>query len=503
MDQPGSTYRPPTLADIYGQVLLASLGVGAGIESAVIPPQSSTEKNYWHEAHSLESLNDWAQSGLMYLTGDPSLPPALGPGHIPTCARGALQALTLVCTDLTSTDLNPLQAQLAALNGAMLLTERAAILGLKRQGNISPNGTCQMIKLRDGWLALNLARADDWQLLPAWLQTDTHFHSWQQIHAALAPLSLASLVEQGRLLGLAISTPPATSQDTHWFNATHTNKRNTQPNSESQPLIVDLSALWAGPLCSHLLQLAGARVIKIESQQRPDGARLGSAAFYQLLNNGKHSVVLNLHEERGRRQLQQLINHADIVIEGSRPRALRQLGIDAAAIVNNKPGLVWLSITGYGRQEPEANWIAYGDDAAVAAGITQAATQSTTHPTMQQQNFCGDALCDPLTGIHAALAAQSFWRNGIGAVLDISLVNVAKHCVNFAKELPLRHVLKKDEKLERWFLARDHQRIEIQLPHHRSTVMTDHRLGSLWDHLVAKPLGADTEQIFSEFNISC
>ena len=42
------------------------------------------------------------------------------------------------------------------------------------------------------------------------------------------------------------------------------------------PRIVDLSALWAGPLCAHLLQLAGASVVKLESTRRPDGARFGA-----------------------------------------------------------------------------------------------------------------------------------------------------------------------------------------------------------------------------------
>ena len=42
---------------------------------------------------------------------------------------------------------------------------------------------------------------------------------------------------------------------------------------DPHPLVVDLSALWAGPLCAHLLGLAGARVVKVESLGRPDGAR--------------------------------------------------------------------------------------------------------------------------------------------------------------------------------------------------------------------------------------
>ena len=59
-------------------------------------------------------------------------------------------------------------------------------------------------------------------------------------------------------------------------------------------MVLDLSALWAGPLCGHLLWLCGGRVIKVESRDRLDGARFGDADFYALLNQGKRSVVVGL-----------------------------------------------------------------------------------------------------------------------------------------------------------------------------------------------------------------
>jgi hypothetical protein len=103
--------------------------------------------------------------------------------------------------------------------------------------------------------------------------------------------------------------------------------------------VLDLSSLWAGPLCAHLLGLAGARVVKLESASRPDGARAGSAAFFDLLNAGKASVALDLSSRAGRDSLRRLIASSDIVIESARPRALRQLGIEAEALVAEVPGL--------------------------------------------------------------------------------------------------------------------------------------------------------------------
>ena len=58
--------------------------------------------------------------------------------------------------------------------------------------------------------------------------------------------------------------------------------------------MVDLSALWAGPLAASLLLEAGARVVKVEARDRPDGARSGPRPFFDLLNAGKESVAIDL-----------------------------------------------------------------------------------------------------------------------------------------------------------------------------------------------------------------
>ena len=179
-------------------------------------------------------------------------------------------------------------------------------------------------------------------------------------------------------------------------------------------MVVDLSALWAGPLCTQLLQMMGARVIKVESSGRPDAMRTAATGFFDLLNAGKASVVLDFSQPSGREALHQLLRRADIIIEASRPRALRQLGVRAEDIVRENPAATWLSICGYGRDEPAAQWVAFGDDAAVAGGLSQVLWDCSRRPM-----FCADAIADPLAGMHAALAAWWSFTHGGGRLLSL------------------------------------------------------------------------------------
>ena len=83
-----------------------------------------------------------------------------------------------------------------------VLTERSAMMGLPLAGRRSANGTCRMIAAADGWIALNLARAEDVELIPALLQTDVEGDPWAVVEAAATSRTAADLVAQGTLLGL-------------------------------------------------------------------------------------------------------------------------------------------------------------------------------------------------------------------------------------------------------------------------------------------------------------
>jgi crotonobetainyl-CoA:carnitine CoA-transferase CaiB-like acyl-CoA transferase len=92
----------------------------------------------------------------------------------------------------------------------------------------------------------------------------------------------------------------------------------------------------------------------------------------------------------------------------------RGLGADD---VTARAGRVWARITGHGAGGECATWTGFGDDAAVAGGLVG---RSSDGPV-----FCGDAIADPLTGMHAALAVAESLARGGGEIIDVAMAAVA------------------------------------------------------------------------------
>jgi hypothetical protein len=283
-----------------------------------------------------------------------------------------------------------------------------------RNGPVAPGGSCRLVRASDRWLALSLPRASDVALANAWLG-DAGLDPddpWPRVEAAVGRASSRELLAGSAGLGLAVSGADETITGPpvrfHWSSSA-----STVPGS---PLVVDLSSLWAGPLCANLLGLAGARVVKVESGERPDGARQGSPSFFELLHHGHESVVFPFTEPAGRDALRRLIADADVVIEASRPRALEQLGIRADEHVAR--GAVWVSIAAYGREGSSGLRVGFGDDVGVAAGIVAGSPDAPC--------FCADAIADPIAGLHAAVAALAVMRRGRGCLVDVSMAGVAR-----------------------------------------------------------------------------
>jgi hypothetical protein len=331
----------------------------------------------------------------MALTGTPDLP--LGPpdGLVDEVAR--------------------LGSRFPGLNALELLGERAALMGLWRRGTTSCGGSCRLMATADGWVAVSLPRAADVESVPAWLELNEVPGSepavWAAVARSVAERASDEVLARAQLLGLPVAVVGEASGAAGILET----PLGTAPARDDvrSLLVIDLSALWAGPLCGELLARCGARVVKVESTARPDGARRGPPAFFDLLNGHKRSVALDFTSPRGAKILGELVHRADIVIEASRPRALEQFGITATEVLRSGRPQVWVSITGHGRS---ADRIAFGDDAAAAGGLV---VWSGSTPM-----FCADAVGDPLTGLTSANACLDAVGRGGRWLIDVSMAGV-------------------------------------------------------------------------------
>ncbi|MCB1014298.1 MAG: CoA transferase, partial [Acidimicrobiales bacterium] len=356
----------------------------------------------------------WAASGAMALTGRPDGPRLLPPGDVATGMHAAATVVEL---------LSALGGTRVAVDGPALLGERAALSGRTRAGRATVGGAGRLLRTADGWVAVSLPRSSDRESVPAWLGSTAGGADdpWPGVTAAATERTTEALVRDGQLLGLAVAALAPTETRVVPADEQLDARGQTRPPSPyvvdgavvplgparpvdpsavssrppaaPRPLrgrsVLDLSALWAGPLATALLAESGATVTKVESTTRPDGAREGEPRFFALLDQAKEHRIVDLSDRRGVDDLRAACAAADLVVEASRPRALDQLGVARRA--------PWLSITAYGRTGPWRQWVGFGDDAAAAGGLVAWEDH--------EPRFLADAAADPAAGLHAAAAA--------------------------------------------------------------------------------------------------
>ncbi len=374
------TSLPSTSAHTWAESLLELLGTPRPVASA---PESAP-------------IADWARSGAVAITGYPQRP-LIPCGSAATAARGAMLALEALVGPL-------------GIQGEALLAERAAISQWPANAPWSLGQHCRAVRTRDAFLALSLARDEDLDLIPA-LVSNRDAAGWDAVDLWAAQLTAREAVDRCRLLGLPAAViaevPPrelmriASTQST-----SHRALRDMR--------VLDLSSLWAGPLCGNLLGLAGAKVMRMESATRPDGGRRGLPLFDDLLHAGQPSVTF---EPDDLDLLHALVDTADIVITSARPRGLASIELDPQRFLASREHGVWVQLSAYGSTGPQADWVGFGDDTAMAAGLVRWIGETPTP--------VADALADPLTGIHAAAAAAAMTTRGGTHLIEMALADVA------------------------------------------------------------------------------
>jgi len=206
----------------------------------------------------------------------------------------------------------------------------------------------------------------------------------------------------------------------------------------SRPLdgvtVLDLTAFWAGPACTHQLATLGADVIKVESPSRPDGMRFATVRppsepdwmeygpTFHGTNPGKRSVTIDFSKPEGRELVLRLVERADVVVENFTPRVLGNVGLEYDDLVARRPDVILLRMPAFGLDGPWRDRPGFAQTTEQVSGIAWMTGEAGGEALVR-------STIDPIAGIHGAFvvlaALEHRERTGEGQQIEMPMAEVA------------------------------------------------------------------------------
>ncbi|MCG7574620.1 CoA transferase [Phaeobacter sp. CNT1-3] len=192
--------------------------------------------------------------------------------------------------------------------------------------------------------------------------------------------------------------------------------------------ILDLTHVLAGPYASMIFADLGARVIKVERPGIGDDTRAfppfkdGQSAYFATINHGKESIALDLKQQDDRAIFDQLLEHADVVLENYRPGVMEKLGYGWEDLHKRLPSLIYGAVSGFGHTGPEALKPAY-DMVVQARGGVMSITGERDREPVRVGASIGDIVAGMFLaqGVTAALLQRR--DTGLGQKVDIAMLD--------------------------------------------------------------------------------
>jgi len=199
--------------------------------------------------------------------------------------------------------------------------------------------------------------------------------------------------------------------------------------------VVSIEQAVAAPFATRQLADLGARVIKVERPGPGDFARdydqtvMGMSSHFVWLNRSKESIALDLKTSAGRQVMQALVAKADVFVQNLAPGAAERLGLGATRLRADHPGLIYVSISGYGTGGPYTPKKAYDLLVQCEAGLVSI-TGSADEPAK-----VGISVADIAAGMYAytgvLTALLRKGRTGQGATVEISMLEALGEWMGF------------------------------------------------------------------------
>jgi crotonobetainyl-CoA:carnitine CoA-transferase CaiB-like acyl-CoA transferase len=193
--------------------------------------------------------------------------------------------------------------------------------------------------------------------------------------------------------------------------------------------IIDITIAIAGPTVTYLLQDMGADVIKVEHPVRGDDTRHfmpqkhGVSASFVSVNRGKRGLAVDLNTPEGQEIIRDLAGKADALVENFTPGTMKRWNIDYETLSKTNPGLVMVSVSGYGQTGPMSRMPGYDIIGQAMSGIMSVTGQPDGPPT-RVGVLIGDTSAGAFgcAGLLAALYYKQ--KTGLGQHVDISMQDV-------------------------------------------------------------------------------
>ena len=191
--------------------------------------------------------------------------------------------------------------------------------------------------------------------------------------------------------------------------------------------VLDLSRVFAGPLCGMVLADFGAEVVKVEHPGRGDdtrdwGLRIGKTetTYYNSMNRNKRSITIDLQSPEGLKLIKALLPQFDVVIHNFKTGGAEKLGLGYEQLKAIKPELIYCAVAGYNSSGPEAARPGYDLVIQGEAGL-MALNGDASMPPLK----FGVAVVDLMTGMYAAQAVLAALfrrsRTGQGRLIEMAL----------------------------------------------------------------------------------
>ncbi|MFG3050020.1 CaiB/BaiF CoA transferase family protein [Kitasatospora sp. NPDC048239] len=198
----------------------------------------------------------------------------------------------------------------------------------------------------------------------------------------------------------------------------------TSPGPLAGVRVVELAGIGPGPFAAMLLADLGADVVRID---RPSPSPLGVEPVYDLTNRNKRSVLIDLKSPEGPGRVLDLVERAQLLIEGYRPGVAERLGVGPEACLARNPALVYGRMTGWGQHGPLADRAGHDIGYAAVAGVLGMIGAPDAPPAIPA-NLLGDYAGGSLYLVVGLLAALHHARTtGAGQVVDAAIVDGAAH----------------------------------------------------------------------------